>query len=798
MGESDKLDSIREGAGALSRNEALALTDYPDLARLSAAARELRDAAHGELITYSPKVFIPLTQLCRDVCHYCTFSKAPKHGPAYLPLDEVKQIAADGARVGCHEALFTLGDKPELRYRKARAALEKLGFETTTDYLIAASQHVLTETGMLPHVNPGVLTHDELARLREVSVSGGLMLESTSERLCQKGGPHYGSPDKSPAVRLDTLRAAGELNFPYTTGILIGIGETRAERIDALLAIRDLHAEYGHIQEVIVQNFRAKERTAMAKALEPPLEELVWTIAVARLILGPDMSIQAPPNLSPGQLTALLNAGINDWGGVSPVTPDHVNPEAPWPELESLGSITAANGKVLAPRLPIYPAYVGDPDTWLAKPLVRHVLRHADAAGLGREDLWVTGHSTHTPPAPTQREPVSRAVTTVLGKSEQGEELTEQDIVTLFTARGNDFGRVCDAADLLRQKQVGDAVSYVVNRNINYTNVCYFHCKFCAFSKGRTHEDLRGKPYDLDLDEVARRAAEAWSRGATEVCLQGGIHPDYTGQTYLEICDAIKRVAPDMHIHAFSPLEVWQGAETLGLSLETFLARLRDAGLRSLPGTAAEILDDEVRAILCPDKINTEQWFQVMRAAHSVGLRSTATMMFGHVDHPRHWARHLQRVRALQVETGGFTELVPLAFVAMEAPLYRRGLARNGPTYREAVLVHAVARIVLGDVIPNIQASWVKMGPKGAQQCLQAGANDLGGTLMNESITRAAGAEHGQELAPHIIEALAQDLGRVARHRNTLYGDVGDERHQAALQAAPLAPIVNTPLQRAS
>ena len=798
MGESNSLSAYAERAGLLSRDEALALAESQDLSALSQVACAVRDSSHGDLITFSPKVFIPLTQLCRDVCHYCTFSKAPKHGPAYLSLDDVGQIAADGARVGCHEALFTLGDKPELRYRKARAALEKLGYESTTDYLIAAAAHVIRETGMLPHVNPGVLTRDELARLREVSVSGGLMLESTSERLCAKGGPHYGSPDKSPAVRLQTLRDAGAVNFPYTTGILIGIGETRAERIDALLAIRDIHAEYGHIQEVIVQNFRAKERTAMAKAVEPPLEELVWTIAVARLILGAEMSIQAPPNLSPGQLTALLNAGINDWGGVSPVTPDHVNPEAPWPELEALKSITAAAGKTLAPRLPIYPRYVEERQRWLAQPLERHVLRHADAALLGREDLWVTGHSTDVPAIPTAQAPVSQSVATALAKVAGPEALDENDIVALFGARGSDFNRVCEVANELRQSQAGDVVSYVVNRNINYTNVCYFHCKFCAFSKGRTHEDLRGKPYDLDLDEVARRAAEAWSRGATEVCLQGGIHPDYTGQTYLDICAAIGAAAPGLHIHAFSPLEVWQGAQTLGISLEAFLSQLRDAGLKSLPGTAAEILDDEIRAIICPDKLNTAQWFDVMRAAHSVGLRSTATIMFGHVDRPIHWAKHMLRIRALQQETGGFTEFVPLAFVAMEAPLYRRGLARNGPTYREAVLMHAVARIALGDLIPNIQASWVKMGPKGAQHCLQAGANDLGGTLMNESITRAAGAAHGQELAPHIIESLAHGLTRVARQRNTLYGEVGEERHQAALQAAPLAPIINTPLRRAS
>jgi FO synthase len=798
MAHAHTADELIETAGTMSRDAALDLVDVDDISTLTRAACSVRDAQHGNLVTYSPKVFIPLTQLCRDVCHYCTFSKAPRHGPAYLSLEQVGEIAAGGARVGCHEALFTLGDKPELRYRKARTALEKLGQDTTTDYLIQAAQHVIDTTGMLPHVNPGVLDKHELERLRKVSVSGGLMLESTSERLCEKGGPHYGSPDKLPAVRLATLRAAGELNFPFTTGILIGIGETRAERIDALLAIRELHAQYGHIQEVIIQNFRAKPRTAMANAPEPGLDELVWTIAVARLVFGGKMSIQAPPNLSPGQLTALLNAGINDWGGVSPLTPDHVNPEAPWPELQVLGEICANAGKNLAPRMPIYPEYVADIERWVAPELHRYVRRHADTSGLGRDDTWVTGHSTHVPESPVSSGPVNSRLASIFAKARAAETLTEGEIVELFAARGNDYAQVLNFADELRAQQAGEVVSYVVNRNINYTNVCYYHCKFCAFSKGRTHDDLRGKPYDLDLDEVARRAAEAWARGATEVCLQGGIHPNYTGQTYLDICAAILAVAPDMHIHAFSPLEVWQGAHTLGLSLETFLTQLREAGLRSLPGTAAEILDDEVRAILCPDKINTGEWFEVMRAAHSVGLRTTATIMYGHIETSQHWARHLLRVRALQQDTGGFTEFVPLPFVALEAPIYRRGGARQGPTYREAVLMHAVARIALGDVIPNIQTSWVKMGPDGAEACLRAGANDLGGTLMNESITRAAGAAHGEEFAPHEMESLIAASGRVARQRATLYTDVDRDRHQAALQAAPLAPVVNTPLKRAS
>lgn len=782
-------------AGYISRDALLQLVESADPVDLRGAAKAVRDQAYGSLVTFSPKVFVPLTQLCRDVCHYCTFSKAPKHGPAYLPVEAVVEIATQGARNGCHEVLFTLGDKPELRYKKARQGLEKLGQQSTIDYLVHCAATVVEKTGMLPHVNPGVLEMDDLKRLRKVAVSGGLMLESTSVRLTERGGPHFGSPDKAPELRLATLARAGELAFPFTTGILIGIGETRTERVDALFAIRELHNRYGHIQEVIVQNFRAKARTAMANAPEPSLDELTWTIAIARLILGPKMSIQAPPNLSPGELGALIDAGINDWGGVSPLTPDHVNPEAPWPELERLREASAEHGKNLAPRLPIYPAYVEARDTWLDAGLHRHVLRHADASSLGRDSTWLSGHSAHVPALSPPARPASSDVAQILARAKDGLSPSENEVVRLFEARGKDFDHVVVTADTLRKTQAGDSVSYTVNRNINYTNVCYFHCKFCAFSKGKTHEDLRGAPYDLDLEEISRRAKEAWARGATEVCLQGGIHPAYTGQTYLDICKAILDGAAGMHIHAFSPLEVWQGAATLELELPTFLSQLKAAGLKSLPGTAAEILDDEIRAIICPDKLNTGQWFEVMHAAHGVGLRSTATIMFGHVEAPRHWARHLLRLRALQVETGGLTEFVPLGFVAMEAPIFRRGGARQGPTWREAVLMHAVARITFGDVLPNIQASWVKLSPEGARTMLDAGANDLGGTLMNESITRAAGASHGQELPASEIEALIRAAGRVPRQRTTLYTDVVEERHQASMRAAALAPVVNTPLR---
>ena len=778
--------------------------DYPlgrleaaPLAELMAEAARLRDAGHGRLVTYSRKVFIPLTKLCRDVCHYCTFAERPRAGqPAYLPPDEVLAIARAGAAAGCTEALFTLGDKPELRWAAAREALAALGHPTTISYLRAMCELVLRETGLLPHANPGVMTREEIAALREVTASQGVMLESASERLCAKGGVHYGSPDKHPAVRLETIRLAGELRVPFTTGILIGIGETRAERIEALLAIRDLHERYGHIQEVIVQNFRAKPRTKLAEAPEPDLDDLLWTIAVARLVLGPEMNIQAPPNLSPGVYPRLVAAGLNDWGGVSPVTPDHVNPEAPWPHLEDLARRTAEAGKVLVQRLPIYPAYARAPDRWLAPELATRVRRMSDAEGLARADDWSPGETT-PPLLPSPRlAAADAALARIVERAASGTRLDVPEIVRLFAARDADYGHVTAAADALRRAVSGEVVRYVVNRNINYTNICAYRCRFCAFSKGRTHEALRGAPYDLAMEEIVRRAVEAWDRGATEVCLQGGIHPDYTGETYEAICRAIKAAVPEMHIHAFSPLEVSQGAATLGLSVRDFLARLREAGLGTLPGTAAEILDDEVRAVICPDKVNTAQWLEVVRTAHGLGLRTTSTIMYGHVEGPVSWARHLLALRDLAQETGGITEFVPLPFVHMEAPMYLRGQARRGPTFREAVLMHAVGRLVLHPHIPNIQTSWVKMGPAGAAICLDAGANDLGGTLMNESISRAAGTQHGQEFPPEAMEALIRSIGRVPQQRDTLYRPVPEERRAASFAAAPLAPVVQTPPRR--
>jgi FO synthase len=788
------------GGYVIDDDEAIALAGHTDLDMLMEAARRRRDPVHGNRISYSPKVFIPLTQLCRDVCRYCTFAHPPRDLPSpYLSVDDAIEIAAAGARAGCHEALFTLGDRPESRYRVAREALAELGFDSTIDYLAHVAGRVHETTGLLPHVNPGVMDRRAFELLRPVSVSAGLMLESSSERLCARGGPHHGCPDKEPRVRLESIRLAGELAVPFTSGILIGIGETRRERIESLLALRALHTSYGHVQEIIIQNFRAKQGTAMADAPEPALEDHLWTIAVARLVFAPDMSIQAPPNLNADALDHLLAAGINDWGGVSPVTLDHVNPEAPWPELESLRRATEASGRVLVARLPVYPEYVHDSERWLAPAMRAPVLDHCDAEGLAREDDWIAGAAPQSAPAVSAVEPAADpALSAILHRARDGKTLAEADIVRLFAARGREVRVVCDHADQLREEVNGARIGFVVNRNINYTNVCYFHCRFCAFSKGKLARDLRGKPYDLEMEEIIRRTREAWQRGATEMCLQGGIHPDYDGRTYIEICAAVKEAAPGIHVHAFSPLEIWQGAHTLGMPVKEFLVELQRAGLGSLPGTAAEILDDEVRDIICPDKITTEQWLEVMESAHSIGLRTTATIMFGHVDRPRHWARHLARIRELQSRTSGFTEFVPLPFVHMETPIYRKGRARRGPTYREALLMHAVARLVLHPHITNIQASWVKMGPAGARECLAAGANDLGGTLMNESITRAAGAAFGQEFPPRDMLDLIGGMSRVPYQRTTLYARAPRDRVDAALDAAPLADVVNAaPRQRA-
>jgi FO synthase len=765
----------------------MSLVDGP-LEALVAIASRLRDEGHGIFVSYSPKVFLPLTHLCRDSCHYCTFAKPPRRaGRIYMSVEEALTTAATGAGRGCREALITLGDRPELRYRVAKSWLAKAGFPSTLHYVAHVAATVRDRSGLLPHINAGCLTAQEVAMLRPVSASMGLMLETVSARLCSKGGPHFGSPDKRPSVRLETIAEAGRQRVPFTSGLLIGIGETRMERIESLLALRALHERYGHIQEIIIQNFRPKPGTRMAAAPAPSLEELVWTIAVARILFGPHINIQAPPNLNPGALTQLIEAGINDWGGVSPLTPDYVNPEAPWPEVEHLRSQTAVSGKILVERLTIYPEYAREPLMWLDPAMRRAVLELSDGSFRAREDGWRAGRSTglpasyaHAAATISLRSRTKRAMprNAAAGISKLLESMLSHgttdvevsDVARLFEARGPEFESICNAASYLREHAIGNVATYVVNRNINYTNLCTYGCGFCAFSKGKRTPEGAEKPYLMDLEEIGARVKQAWSRGATEVCLQGGIHPTFTGETYIQILKTVRQAVPTIHVHAFSPLEVWHGASTLHLGLHDYLRVLKDEGLGSLPGTAAEILDDSVRQVLCPDKLTTRQWLEVVETAHSVGLRTTATIMFGHVEDYSAWARHLLSIRDLQIRTGGFTEFVPLPFVAYQAPLYKLGRARPGPTFREAVLMHAVARLVLHPYIPHIQTSWVKMGLNGMRVALQAGADDLGGTLMNESITRAAGAVHGQEMTIGQMHAVAESLGRSLVRRTTLYG----------------------------
>ncbi len=771
------------------------LTDL-SLTELRKRASEIRDWAHGTRVTYSPKVFIPLTKLCRDRCGYCTFAQPPARLESpYLSPDEILAIARDGAAAGCHEALFTLGERPEERYPSARQWLERHGYHSTVHYVAEMARLVLDETGLLPHANTGAMTAQELELLRSVAPSQGMMIETRRVDLdC-----HRGAPDKAPERRLAALDAAGELAIPYTTGILVGIGENRADRVAALEAIAASHARHGHVQEVIVQNFLPKPGTAMHAAAPCDHHHYLEAIALARLILPDEVHVQAPPNLS-DDFGDLLRAGISDWGGVSPVTADHVNPERPWPEIGRLAAVTEAAGHTLAPRLTAHPRYVREPERWFDEGLHFPIGDRSDSDGFARDDpgsVWpertmeradvgdgaefeMVGTISSQWYVGTGGDPVvlvpsagatpGGPVAEVLAGVRAGDDVGFDEVLALFRARGAEVAQVAAVADELRHEIVGDEVTWVANRNINYTNVCTFKCRLCGFSKGPLSLNLRGAPYLLTLDDIADRVIEAAEAGATEVCLQGGIHPAFDGDYYIDVARAVHEAVPGMHIHGFTALEVLEGARRNDEPLADYLTRLREAGQQSLPGTAAEILHDDVRAVLCPDKITTDEWLEVHRVAHSVGLGSNVTMMFGSIERPEHWVEHLLRTRALQEETGGFTEFVGLPFVHMASPIYLQRRARRGPTFREVLLMHAVARIVYRGRIDNIQGSWVKLGFDSITQLLQAGANDLGGTLIDENISRAAGADHGTEVTPDDFRQLVEPLGRRLVQRTTLYG----------------------------
>jgi FO synthase len=804
------------------------------LTALMATAARIRDGAHGRRVTYSRKVFIPLTHLCRDACGYCTFAWPPKGDlPAYLSPDQVLDIVRDGQAAGCKEALFTLGDRPEQRYPAARAWLDARGYETTLEYLRAVAIAVIEETGLVPHLNPGVMSWSEMAALKQVAGSMGMMLESSSPRLLEKGQAHWNAPDKDPAMRLRTLEDAGRLSIPFTTGILVGIGETPLERAESLLAIRDTARRYGHVGEVIIQGFRAKADTAMRRHPEPDREVLLAAVAVARILLPTKVHLQSPPNLSPDDAEQLLAAGIDDWGGVSPVTPDHVNPEYAWPDLDELAARTAAAGHELVERLCLHPHHLARPDPWLAGRMRGPVLALAGPDGYalpgarpvgqpwqdpeptgpgGSDDRWqgaVAGqgvtalargtdlredaeavygdtaliaaeslsrsHRDDTA-APTRRSRIRPEVAAVLARAGSGTPPDEAEALLLLGATGAELAALTSTADAVRAERVGDTVTYVVNRNINFTNVCYTGCRFCAFAQRRDDPDA----YTLSLDEVADRAEEAWAYGATEVCMQGGIHPDLGGEHYPALVRAIKARVPGMHVHAFSPMELANGASRLGIPVRSLLEELREAGLDTIPGTAAEILDDDVRWILTKGKLPAAEWIDVVTTAHRLGIRSSATMMYGHVDEPRHWAAHLHLLRRLQLanlEAGraGFTEFVPLPFIHTQAPIYLAGVARPGPSWDDTVRVHAVARLVLQGAIDNLQLSWVKVGLEGAVALLQAGCNDLGGTLMEETISRMAGADHGVRQDPETLRGIAEAAGRTPAERTTDYARIEPE-----------------------
>jgi FO synthase len=793
------------------------------LQELMGIAHALRDRGHGTTVTYSRKVFIPLTMLCRDHCHYCTFAKPPARldGP-FLTPEEVVTVAEAGRKAGCKEALFTLGDKPEDRYPIAREWLEARGYHSTLDYVRAMAIRVIEETGLLPHLNPGVMSWEDMARLKHASASMGMMLETSSPRLSEKGGVHFGSPDKVPAIRLRTIEDAGRLSIPFTTGILVGIGETLRERAESLFAIRELHRKYRHVQEVIIQNFKPKPGTAMHDAPEPEEDEFLAVVATARVLFGPAMNVQAPPNLSDPDYPRLLDAGINDWGGVSPVTIDHVNPEAPWPKLSDLERRTAEKGLELRERLTIYPEFATRPDPWVAGKMQAPVRRlvgpdglavagqvpeatpwqdpevewkprrialtfaKASTAGLREDALDVYGDfdavavtrewSTRRRRSP---ERLDRQVKAALGKAAEGRggALSDEEAVALFEAEGEALEALCSVADDLRHAAVGDEVTYVVNRNINFTNVCYTGCRFCAFAQ----REIDPESYTLSLDDLADRAEEAARYGATEVCIQGGLHPSLPGEFYFQILDAIKARTPDIHIHAFSPMETLNGAARLGISFREFLQECRARGLGTCPGTAAEILDDEVRWVLTKGKLPADTWEEIVKTAHSLGIRTSSTIMYGHVDAPPHWVAHLKRLGRIQDETGGFTEFVPLPFVHQNSPIYLAGKARPGPSFEDNRRMHAVARIMLDGRIPNVQVSWVKMGMDACKLLLQGGGNDFGGTLMEETISRMAGAEWGIRKEPEEFMAAVREIGRVPVERTTTYGRVDRSRVSADL-----------------
>lgn len=775
----DALAAVADGtAPDAATAEVLLHARGDDLDALLDAAGRVRDAglaARGRagVVTYSRKVFVPVTHLCRDRCHYCVFVDTPgglaRRGIApYMEADEVVALAAQGAALGCREALFTLGDRPEDRWPAAREWLDARGYASTVEYLHHLGTRVLAETGLLPHMNPGVMTWGELQRLRPVSPSMGMMLETTSRDLwAVRGNVHYGSPDKDPAVRLRVLADAGRSRVPFSTGLLLGIGETYADRVQTVLAIRDVHARFGHVQETIVQNFRAKPRTAMQGAPDLGTQEYVAAVAVTRLLLGPDAVVQAPPNLTDaGELALLLRAGVDDWGGVSPLTPDHVNPERPWPHLDDLARLTAASGFTLRQRLTVHAPYVHDRERWLDPALHAHVAAHADPAGLADEQAPVRGlpwrpvvlagtaaDGTGTGGPAVLVDDVRRA----LARAEDDPAgLTDAQYATLLGADGADLEALTVLADAVRADVVGAELTYVVNRNLDAT-----------LWRGDGDE----RPDALGPAEVAALVDEAWSLGATEICAQGAVPASAGPEGYLDLARAVKAARPGVHLHAFRPAEVDDGARRTGTTRAAYAAALRDAGVDTVPGTGARILDDTLRAVLSDgQEVSVADWLDLVAAAHRAGLRSTSTLVYGHLEGPEHVVRHLRLLAALQDATGGFTELIPMPFVPGDAPPHVARLTRGGPSPRETRAVHAVARLALHGRVDHVQAAWPKLGVDGALAVLAGGADDLGGVLLDGTLRPDAGPEQGLQLTEADVARVAATLGRRVRRRSTTYG----------------------------
>lgn len=775
----DALAAVADGtAPDAATAEVLLHARGDDLDALLDAAGRVRDAglaARGRagVVTYSRKVFVPVTHLCRDRCHYCVFVDTPgglaRRGIApYMEADEVVALAAQGAALGCREALFTLGDRPEDRWPAAREWLDARGYASTVEYLHHLGTRVLAETGLLPHMNPGVMTWGELQRLRPVSPSMGMMLETTSRDLwAVRGNVHYGSPDKDPAVRLRVLADAGRSRVPFSTGLLLGIGETYADRVQTVLAIRDVHARFGHVQETIVQNFRAKPRTAMQGAPDLGTQEYVAAVAVTRLLLGPDAVVQAPPNLTDaGELALLLRAGVDDWGGVSPLTPDHVNPERPWPHLDDLARLTAASGFTLRQRLTVHAPYVHDRERWLDPALHAHVAAHADPAGLADEQAPVRGlpwrpvvlagtaaDGTGTGGPAVLVDDVRRA----LARAEDDPAgLTDAQYATLLGADGADLEALTVLADAVRADVVGAELTYVVNRNLDAT-----------LWRGDGDE----RPDALGPAEVAALVDEAWSLGATEICAQGAVPASAGPEGYLDLARAVKAARPGVHLHAFRPAEVDDGARRTGTTRAAYAAALRDAGVDTVPGTGARILDDTLRAVLSDgQEVSVADWLDLVAAAHRAGLRSTSTLVYGHLEGPEHVVRHLRLLAALQDATGGFTELIPMPFVPGDAPPHVARLTRGGPSPRETRAVHAVARLALHGRVDHVQAAWPKLGLDGALAVLAGGADDLGGVLLDGTLRPDAGPEQGLQLTEADVARVAATLGRRVRRRSTTYG----------------------------